>query len=85
MLVVKLEKISPTAMSDAVGGNGGNLAQRAFGNNFGKEAEANRVKLRGLTQAGFFAGPAFAALGGILGSVGAGLVTLGAAAGAAAH
>jgi hypothetical protein len=73
------------AMNNAVGGNGGNFAQRAFGNNFGKEAEANRVKLRALTQAGFFAGPAFAALGGILGSVGAGLVTVGAAAGAAAQ
>jgi hypothetical protein len=72
------------SMNSAVGGNGGNFAQRAFGNNFGKEAEANRVKLRSLTQAGFFAGPAFSALGGILGSVGAGIVTVGAAAGAAA-
>jgi hypothetical protein len=73
------------SMNNAVGGNGGNFAQRAFGNNFAKEAEANRVKLRALTQAGFFAGPAFSALGGILGAVGAGIVTVGAAAGAAAQ
>jgi hypothetical protein len=72
------------SMNNAVGGNGQNFASRAFGSNFAEEAERNRVKLRGLTQAGFFAGPAFSALGGILGSVGAGLVTVGAAAGAAA-
>jgi hypothetical protein len=73
------------SMNNAVGNGGQNFATRAFGNDFAKEAERNRVKLRGLTQAGFFAGPAFSALGGILGSVGAGLVTVGAAAGAAAQ
>jgi hypothetical protein len=76
------------ALTESVSGGGGGsggFAKKAFGNDFAKEAERNRVKLRGLTQAGFFAGPAFAALGGILGSVGAGLVTVGAAAGAAAQ
>jgi len=71
------------SMNNAVGGGGQSFASRAFGNNFGEEAERNRVKLRALTQAGFFAGPAFSALGGILGAVGAGIVTVGAAAGAA--
>jgi phage-related protein len=52
---------------------------------FEKEAEAARIKLRQLTQVGFFLGPAFAAVAGGIGSLGAGIVVLGAAAGAAAQ
>ena len=72
------------SLESGSGGRGSSLS-RALGDNFARDAENARVKLRSLTQAGFFAGPAFAALGSVLGSVGAGIVTLGAVAGAAAQ
>ena len=73
------------SMSGGGGGGRGGALGRALGSSFEKDAERARVKLRGLTQAGFFAAPAFSALAGVLGALGAGLVTLGAAAGAAAQ
>jgi hypothetical protein len=72
------------SMAGGGGGSRGGLLSRALGSGFAKEAEAARVKLRTVTQAGYFAAPAFSALAGVLGAVGAGLVTVGAAAGAAA-
>jgi hypothetical protein len=72
------------SLSGGGGGGRGGALGRALGNDFAKEAEAARVKLRGLTQAGFFLGPALSGAAGIIGALGAGLVTLGAAAGAAA-
>lgn len=77
------------AMNDSLnkggGGGGGSAVSRALGGSFQKDAESARVKLRGLTQQGFFLGPALSGLAGAVGALGAGLVTLGAAAGAAAQ
>jgi len=77
-------------LSDGMGrainsGGGKKKLVGLFGKEFDKEAEKARVKLRGLTQAGFFAAPAFTALAGALGAVGSGLVVVGALAGAAAQ
>jgi hypothetical protein len=63
------------------GGGGGGL----FGDAFQRDAENARIKLRGLTQAGFFVGPALSAAGGAVGALGAGIVVLGTIAAAAAQ
>lgn len=82
----KFGKDLSDGMGRAVSGGGGKKQLVGlFGKEFDKEAEKARVKLRGLTQAGFFAAPAFTALAGALGAVGSGLVVVGALAGAAAQ
>jgi phage-related protein len=78
-----------SAMNDSLsksgGGSGGSAVRRALGGTFERDAEAARIKLRGLTQAGFFLGPALSGLAGGIGSLGTGIVVLGSAAGAAAQ
>jgi phage-related protein len=77
------------AMNDSFdkggGGGGRSAVGRVLGGTFERDAEAARIKLRGLTQAGFFLGPALTGVLGGIGALGTGLVTLGAAAGAAAQ
>jgi hypothetical protein len=67
------------------GGGGRSAVGRVLGGTFERDAERARIKLRGLTQAGFFLGPALTGLLGGIGALGTGLVTLGSAAGAAAQ
>lgn len=72
-------------LSRGMNRGGGNQMGEIFSKKFERDAEAARVRLRTLTQAGFFLAPALTGVAGALGAVGAGLVTVGAIAGAAAQ
>lgn len=74
-------------ISDGIsrGANRGGGAGTLFSKKFEADLERNRIKLRQLTQVGFFLGPALAGVAGALGAVGAGLVTVGSLAGVAAQ
>jgi hypothetical protein len=76
--------ISQSFSKGFAGGDNGGL-RGLFGSKFDKDADRAQIKLRSLTQAGYFLGPALAAAGGAIGALGAGIVSLGAIAGAAAQ
>lgn len=72
-------------LSDSVNrglASGGGTRNSLFSEKFRKEADDARQKLDRLITTGYFLGPAFTALGGAIGAVGGGLLTLGATAAA---